>query len=379
MAFFGGVFRQAYLSRYTVTMSGIPVFFIGASGHIGAAVLQALHAAHPELPIRALVRQQEDVDHLESLYQGSVACVLGTLEDVGIVAEEAARAQLVINCAPDFALPLPTLLPSLSSNPHPQTFLLQTSGAARIWPPPSGLNPHPKIWSDLTDLSSLPTDTTHAAQDITVSTYPGINTAIISPTFVIGKSPSVRHKHPIIFPDLMHVTRQQGQVFVVEQGKNLTTFVDTEELAELYVLLVGDALRCIRGEKQVDENIWGEKGYFFAGGWEVSMREFIVDWLLPVLEGNETSKTWLRNQEGKGVKGLGLGEVVESILGRFEGQEGEAWSRHIAEGFGTSMRIRGDRGRRYLGWEPTGRVKLGEAVEAVVRYFEEREKSITEL
>lgn len=89
----------------------------------------------------------------------------------------------------------------------------------------------------------------------------------------------------------MHVTRQQGQAFVVEQGKNLTTFVDTEELAGLYVLLVGDALRCIRGEKQVDENIWGEKGYFFAGGWEVSMREFIVDWLLPVLWGNETSKT----------------------------------------------------------------------------------------
>lgn len=45
----------------------------------------------------------------------------------------------------------------------------------------------------------------------------------------------------------------------------------------------------------MDENIWGEKGYFFVGGWEVSMREFIVDWLFFVLEGNEMSKMWLRN------------------------------------------------------------------------------------
>ncbi|KAK0669065.1 hypothetical protein QBC41DRAFT_392316 [Cercophora samala] len=353
-------------------MSKINVFFIGASGHIGAAVLQALHAAQPGLSVRALVRLQEDVDHLQLVYQGAVTSVLGSLEDVDIVAEEASKAQLVINCAPDFALPLDTLLPALASNPHPLKFFIQTSGAARIWPPPSGITPHPKIWSDLDDLPSFPTDTTHAQTDIAVSTFPGVNTAIVSPTFVVGRSPSVRHKHPIAFPDLLHVTRQQGQVFVVEEGRNLTTFVDTEELAGLYVLLAGDAVGCIQG-KEVDGEIWGPRGYFFAGGWEVSMREFAEGYLLPVLEGNETAKRWLTNQEGKGVKELGLEEVVGSILGRFDGQGGEAWSSHIAEGFGTSMRVRGERGRKYLGWEPTGRVKLEEAVEAVVRYFEERE------
>lgn len=55
------------------------------------------------------------------------------------------------------------------------------------------------------------------------------------------------------------------------------------------------------------------------------------------------------------------------------------WSRYIVEGFGMSMRIRGDRGKWYFGWELMGRVKLGEVVEVVVRYFEEREKLIIEL
>ncbi|KAK4202960.1 hypothetical protein QBC40DRAFT_319719 [Triangularia verruculosa] len=348
-------------------MPHITVFFIGASGHIGATVLPALRGAQPGVSIRALVRVQEDVDHLQSLYEGAVTPVLGSLEDVDIVAEEAAKARLVINCAPDFALPLPTLLPSLAgNNPSAQKFLIQTSGAARIWA-------HPRVWDDIDDIDSLPTDTTHAQADITVSTFPGVNTAIVSPTFVIGRSPSIRHRHPIIFPDLMHVTREQGRVFVVGEGRNITTFVDTEELAELYVLLVGNAVGCINEGKKVDENIWGPRGYFFAGGWEVSMREFTADWLLPALERNEEAKKWLANQEGKQVRELELGEVVASILGRFNGQGGEMWSGHIAEGLGTSMRVRGSRGKKYLGWEPTGNVKLDDAVEAVVKYFAEQE------
>ncbi|KAK0732450.1 hypothetical protein B0T21DRAFT_349456 [Apiosordaria backusii] len=191
-------------------MSGPTVFFIKASGHIGAAVLQALHNAQPVLSIRALVRLQEDVEHLQSFYQGAVTTVLGSLEDVDIVAEEAAMALLRPRLCPP--PPSPPRLPGLQ--PLPPQILIQTSGAARIWPfpQPSGLTPHPKVWDDIADLDSFPTDTTHASQDIAVSsTFPGINTAIVSPTFVVGKFPSVRHKHPIIFPDLMHVTRQSSR------------------------------------------------------------------------------------------------------------------------------------------------------------------------
>ncbi|KAK4173313.1 hypothetical protein QBC36DRAFT_348861 [Triangularia setosa] len=342
---------------------------IGASGHIGAAVLRALHATQPELSIRALVRRLEDVDHLEPLYHGAVPSVLGSLEDVDIVAKEAAKAQLAISGLrprlrppPLHPLHLPSLQPLPPKVPHTNL---------RCSPylfPSLRINPHPKTWDDITDLNALPTDTTHASENMAISTFPGIHplshhAAIVSPTLVIGKSPSVRHKHPITFPDLMHVTREHEWVFFLEEGRNITTFVDTEDLAELYVLLVNNAVGYIQGEKAVGEDIWGEK----------SMREFTLHWLLPALERNEEGRKWLGNQEGKQVKELEFDEVVGCIAGRLNGQGVELWSRHIAEGFGTTMRLRGLRGKKYLGWEPRGEVKLDEAVEAVVRYFDRLE------
>lgn len=64
--------------------------------------------------------------------------------------------------------------------------------------------------------------------------------------------------------------------------------------------------------------------------------------------------------EGKGTREMEMGEVVRMIEGMIgEGGEADVWSRHIAEGFGTAMRVRATRAKRELG------VRLGEGLDGL--------------
>lgn len=270
-------------------------------------------------------------------------------------------------------LGLSAILSGLYSSTHNQAFYIHTSGASRTWIAPDSTHPGSRIWDDITDVRSLPANATHAATDILVQSAntASLHTAIVSPSFVVGKSPSKTHKPPIIFPDWMHVTRSAGSVWTVGPGANFTTFVDTSDLANLYLLLVKDALSLILDDEHpvVRQEIWGPEAYFFADTLEISMREFTEKQLLPALVRNGAGD-WVQDEKGGGggIKELRLEEVVESIMTRVGGTEGaNLWSRWIAEGFGTSMRVRGRRGREYLGWKTaSGRIDLDEAVRAVV-------------
>ncbi|KAK3986069.1 hypothetical protein QBC44DRAFT_311671 [Cladorrhinum sp. PSN332] len=351
----------------------VRILLIGASGHIGAAVLEALISATLDAKIIAVVRSDDDFDHIVEKYNGSVETRLISLSDAALLTREASEAQIAINCAPDVGNSpgIAALLSSLASDDSQpnQKFYIHTSGAARTWGPPDPTIPGDKIWDDIADLGNLPTETTHAETDIQVqqANSETLHTAIVSPCFVIGKSPSRKHRVPITFPDWHHVTRSVGSAWTIGPGANLTTFVDTVHLAQLYLLLVKDALSVILSQHSVRNEVWGPEAYYFAEGIEISIREFTEREVVPALMRNEAAKGWIA-KEGNKIKELELDWVVNSILTRLGGTEGaDLWSRHIAEGFGTSMRIRGSRAREYLGWEAGEGVDLDEAVEAYVQ------------
>ncbi|KAK4465169.1 hypothetical protein QBC42DRAFT_262191 [Cladorrhinum samala] len=348
------------------------VFFVGATGHIGAALLEILRAAYPELSIVAIVRSSSDAKAINEAYNGTVEPLLGSLDDFLLLKKQASEAQIVINCAPDMGLDLglSAILSGLSLSGHDRRFYIHTSGASRTWVAPDPTHPGSRIWHDITDVRSLPPTATHAVTDIMVQSAntASVHTAIVSPSFVVGKSPSKTHKPPIIFPDWMHVTRAAGSGWTIGPGANHTTFVDTQDLANLYLLLVKDALSIIRdGEPAaVRPEVWGPEAYFFGDTLEISLREFTEKHLLPALKRNGAGH-WVQDGEGGGIKELMLEDVVDCIMTRVGGTEGaNLWSRHIAEGFGISMRVRGRRGREYLGWKTSDGVDLDEAVRATV-------------
>ncbi|KAK0724441.1 hypothetical protein B0H67DRAFT_567978 [Lasiosphaeris hirsuta] len=342
--------------------------FVGASGHIGAAVLQALKGAFPNLPITALVRSKEDIEHLRESYGDSVSIAQGSLEDLDLLEAEAAKSQIVINCAPDvpYTLGIAALLRGLATSPSP-VFYIHTSGAARIWDPPNG-DVEGRTWDDIEDFDALPTTATHARTDIQVGSASSgsVYTAIVSPTFVIGRTPSRSHNPPITFPDLMHVVKHVGGPFTVTSGRNVTGFIDTENLADIYVRLARNAIEhIVAGESSVpDEKIWGPRAYYFGSALEISFREFNERYLVPSLR-RAGAETLLKNGSAQ----LTIEKVVEIIMGRHDGGlAAELWTRHIAEGFGTAMRVRGTRAKKYLGFEPVEALPgLDDAVRAVLR------------
>ncbi|KAK3348799.1 hypothetical protein B0T25DRAFT_546548 [Lasiosphaeria hispida] len=346
----------------------LQAFFIGASGHIGAAVLQALKHSFPNLPITALVRSKKDIDPLRESYGDSVRTSQGSLEDLKLLEAEAAKAQLIINCAPDvpYTRGIAALLRGLAVSPSP-TFYIHTSGAARIWDPPNG-DAEGRTWDDIEDVDALPVIATHAATDIQVASASSgaVYTAIVSPSFVVGRTPSRSHNPPITFPDLMHVVKHVGGPFTVAGGRNVTGFIDTENLADLYIRLTRDAMRHLVGEKTgvPDDNIWGPRAYYFASTLEISFRDFNEQYLVPSLR-RVGAEAFLEN----GPTQLTVAEVVDIIMERHGGGvAAELWTRHIAEGFGTAMRVRGTRAKKFLGFEAVeGLPGLDDAVRAVLR------------
>ena len=154
------------------------------------------------------------------------------------------------DCAPDVSHTkgIASLLTGLSSSTSPPKFYIHTSGAARVWDAPDGSTPG-RVWDDIADFDSFPTAATHAAEDTQVfsSASPTLHTAIVSPGFVVGRSPSRTHTAPIIFPYLLRGVRNIGGGFVSGEGKNVTAFVDNAVLAQIYVALVTDALRILEG------------------------------------------------------------------------------------------------------------------------------------
>lgn len=297
--------------------------------------------------------------------------VQGSLQDLHVVETVASYAEIVIStspclfsaprkkacanlrcvdCAPDVvhSAGIGAALSGLASSPASHKFYIHTSGAARVWTPPDG-NAAGRIWDDVLDFDDLPPDATHGPTDKQVAaanTYT-LHTAIVSPPFVVGRSPSRAHAVPTTFPDWMHVIRGLGGVFVVEAGENITGFADTESLAGLYLALLNDALDIIKGKKSVREEVWGPRAYYFVSDLEVSFREFNEKWLLPSLKrcGGDALV-------GDGqVKSVVVDKVVDLILGRLgSGLAANIRSRDIAEGFGTSMRIRGTRAKKFLGY-----------------------------
>ena len=219
-----------------------------------------------------------------------------------------------------------------------------------------------------------------------------IKTAIISPGFVVGRSPSLTHAAPITFPYLLRAIRDLGGFgFVSGEGRNVTSFVDTGVLAGLYVALVGDALRILASFSSAsssadgsasasaggggavnggagkggvngnvngkeDNEIWGPRAYYFASSLEIPFREFVEGWLLPSIkrcsvDDDDGKKGLLKSDE---IKEMPQEEVTSLVLGNLTGGVEALWSRHIAEGFGTAMRIRPERARRVLGLDMAG-------------------------
>ncbi|KAM7207854.1 hypothetical protein V8F20_001896 [Naviculisporaceae sp. PSN 640] len=341
----------------------VQLLLLGATGHIGGAVLDDLLTSHPEVKVIAQVRSEKDSATLKAQYPSKLQTLVGSYNDAALSAAVGASS-IVINAGPDatneenIRALLTTLAGSIATD-KPK-FYIGTTGAALIWGSPDG-NSEARTWDDVADIDDILAlqNVTHATSDHIVQSAnklsPLLHTALVSPTFVSGISPSRKRPTPLIFPDWLHVIETLGAGVTINGGRNVTTFVEVKKLARLYVHLVEDALERLSSPSSSAApdglflETWGPKAYYFAASLEIPFHALTADILLPALKKHGAS--YMTGEEGPKITDLSSTKpAAELIAKRHVGEPGaEIWSAHIAEGFGINMRVRGSRAEKAFG------------------------------
>ncbi|EPE35559.1 NAD(P)-binding Rossmann-fold containing protein [Glarea lozoyensis ATCC 20868] len=141
------------------------LLLIGATGHIGGAVLEQVTRTFPTIKISALLRDQKKADRLQTQYP-NVKTLIGNLHTTDVVKNAAKEADIVIN-----------------NVPH------RNEG------------------------------------NLVFASHPRVSVAIVLPVMVYGLSPSVEHPFPLTFPEYLKGIRSLGNGFTISNGANVMGYV----------------------------------------------------------------------------------------------------------------------------------------------------------
>lgn len=282
------------------------VFLTGATGYIGGSVAVRLKDARHS--VRGLVRTPEKA---ELLAKSGIEPVVGSLEDVELLAREARKADGVVNTANADHLPsVSALITALSGTGKP---LVHTSGSSVIGDDARGNRVAEAIFDEDTPFVVPPAKQHRHDIDLMVlrAAGSGVRSAVICPSKIYGTGRGA-NPHSVQIPFLADNARRLGFVQVIGQGVNRWSNVHIDDLADLYLLVLAKA---------------PAGAFYFAESGEASFGEI-----------------------GSAIAArLGLGPV-RSLPAELAA---EKWGESRAYySFGSNSRVRARRARRELGWTP---------------------------
>ncbi|KAF7940095.1 uncharacterized protein EAE98_000222 [Botrytis deweyae] len=331
------------------------IFIIGATGHIGGAVLDLVYPKYTDVHIKALVREEEKGKMLVGKYP-RVTFVVGDLTSLDLLTREAKEADIVINTGPDVKqdVAISAILEG-SANHSPKAYYIHTAGTSLIWESPGTSQIEPKIFDDVLDiqaLKSFPPTALHATSNALVfAACPSTNIAIISPTVVHGLSPSPLHPTPISLPPLLSAITTTHSGFTISPTTNLQSHIHVLDLAQIYLSLLSSALN----DPFPDPQKWGPEAFYFAASEDLSFGEYMT-FLISKLS-NPPYKLVHETQ----IKELPFSEAVK-VVGTL-----------TAYLFGINMQVRCTRAKEVLGWVPRAK-KVEEGLDEVLEiYYKERD------
>ena len=222
-------------------------------------------------------------------------------------------------------------------------FYVQTSGAFLVGEDTNGQRASEKVWSDIVDIERITTSPPlryHFQSDQLVrDDSTNVNVAIVSPVVVYGLSKSTENQIPITVRDIVATARELSAGFTVSQGSNVLSYIHVNDLADIYVRLLADAVAGAGNSKQ---HLWGPQAYYFASDEELTFSEY-MEALVKVLK----------------TKGLIATEAIKQIGVDSDASELEVVNRTArAHACGANIRCRSQRAETLLGWKPKGqRVK----------------------
>ncbi|RPD68444.1 NAD-P-binding protein [Lentinus tigrinus ALCF2SS1-7] len=324
------------------------VFYTGATGYIGGAVLQLI-LEHPQtstFSIIALVRDAAKAHLLESKF--GVKTVVGSLQDVDKLSELAENAHIVVHTADaDDEGAMKAILAGLKRR-HEKTgdvpHLIHTSGAALIADSARGAYLSPRIYSDLdiAALDALPATAAHHTVDLLAvqADEDGYaRTYIVVPGYVYG-APSgplydagIAKKTTILLPWLADVFARRGRAGVLNGGKNAWANVHVHDNADAYYRLFSKILA------EPASLGHGRTGYHFTENGECTLYDMCAAVGAALVAAGVAS-------EAEAEPDSLAAEECDRYFGKYGDFE-------VVDLFFANVRCRADRARKHLGWAPT--------------------------
>ncbi|KAF2496499.1 NAD(P)-binding protein, partial [Lophium mytilinum] len=236
-------------------MSAIPIphiFLLGATGYLGGSILSSLlpklTTSPPSYTISALVRSPEKSKWLDS---HNIHPVLGSLDDIALIEDEASKSDVLINTADSDHLPSARAAVAGLTRRYNRTqkkpLYLHTSGTGILISPTTtpGI-PDSKIWhdDDETGLSSIPPTHLHRETDLFLlhpSHEEKIQIVVVAPSAIygLGLGPEgFANSFSVQIPWLVSNALKLGKMHMIGRGENWSCQVHVADLVGFYVRLL---------------------------------------------------------------------------------------------------------------------------------------------
>jgi nucleoside-diphosphate-sugar epimerase len=281
------------------------LFISGATGLIGGSIAaKAIAAGHR---VSGLAR---DRDRAAALEERGIAPVIGTLNDLDVLADAARAADATIEAADAEAhFAARALVDALAGSGKA---LIRTSGSTIVGDHAKGMYASHTYTED-TPCERLPEKMSRVASDrmVLAAAAARVRSIVICPSLVYGAGLGVRRHGPQIV-NFIRLARESGTARHIGAGENVWSHVHAEDLADLYLLALEKA----------------EAGsFFFAEAGEAPMRA-MAQAIGRLLGFNDEPQPW---------------EHIEAV---------RRWGPHAAHAMGGNSRVSAAKARALLGWQP---------------------------
>ena len=282
------------------------VFITGATGYIGGSIAVKLIAGGHQ--VSGLTRTQ---DGAAKLREAGIGPVIGQLVDGETLRAAARTADAVINAAnSDEANAVEAMLPALHGSGK---VFIQTSGSSAIGDRAVG-EPSDLVFHEDSIFEPMPERAGRVVIDRSVlaAAHKGVRSVVIRPSLIYGIGHGA-HRDSVQVPKMIALAKKHGVPRHVGRGLNVWSHVHIDDVVDLYLLALERAL---------------PGSLFYIENGECSMKA-ITQAIGRVL-GNRPPEDWPIDEA---FAELGAGAYTT---------------------YGSNSRVRADKARGMLGWNPQG-------------------------
>ncbi|OAL50971.1 NAD(P)-binding protein [Pyrenochaeta sp. DS3sAY3a] len=315
------------------------IFLTGATGYVGGEILHTLAQSTIKAErLSSLVRDKTKVQQVQDAYpEGEV--VLGDLDDVGLVRQEAEAADIVLHFAATGHAPsskaIAEGLQARQKKQQKPTHWIQISGATLFAGEEisSGRFGYPSeaVYNDVKNQSKILSIIRNNAKRVVENTVlaqkpESVRTALIVGPLIYGPGRGPVGQRSIQAPEIAKATLQLGHGFKLNDGENIWSNIHVQDLSNLVSLLVEAA---IEGK----DGMWNEDGIYNVENGELSFKD------LGAAIAKEAHKQGLIKADGD--------------LVTIDAKKADLLSGHASILWGTNARTRSSNAQEKLGWTPS--------------------------